>query len=133
MAGKLRFYKRIFVIGAVWNCSCSLLFFFWANPIFVALKMAPLNYPEVMQMLVSLTFVFGLGYYRVSQDPNKNHLIVELGITGKTIMFLLFTYYSVIARTLSPFFLLFGIVDFGFAVLFFRFLRIVRKKEKEKG
>ena len=81
------YYKWLFIIGALWNWGASVQFFFWYDPIFALLNMKAINYPGVMQLAMSLVFVFGIGYYWVSKDIFMNHDIVKLGIIGKTLVF----------------------------------------------
>ena len=120
------YYKWIFIIGALWNWAAGIQFFFWYDKVFARLNMAPLNYPAVMQLAMSLVFVFGIGYYWVSKDLSENHDIVKLGIIAKTLVFLIFAYHTLIGN--MPLQLgLSGVVDLIFAVLFLEFLMNEKK------
>ena len=69
-----------FIIGALWNWAAGIQFFFWHDTFLPVSTWTPLNYPAIMQLAMSLVFVFGIGYYWVSKDLSKNHDIVKLGI-----------------------------------------------------
>jgi hypothetical protein len=101
------YYKWLFIIGAFWNWGAGVLFFFWSVPIFAWLNMQPLNYPGVMQLAMALVFALGVGYYWVSKDIYKNHLIGN--------------FHLLLA--------LCGIVDLIFVRLFIGFLKAVKKGE----
>jgi hypothetical protein len=120
------YYKRLFFIGAIWNWVAGLLFFFWSDPIYSFFNMKAINYPGVMQLAMALVFVFGIGYYWVSKDISMNHDIVKLGIIAKTLVFLVFSYHTLIGN-MPPQLGLSGVVDLIFAVLFLEFLMKMRK------
>ncbi len=120
------YYKWLFIIGALWNWAAGVQFFFWYDPIFARLNMQALNYPAIMQLAMSLVFVFGIGYYWVSKDLSKNHDIVKLGIIAKVIVFLIFSYHYLFGN-MPLMIALCGVVDLIFAILFIEFLKSAGK------
>jgi hypothetical protein len=120
------YYKWLFIIGALWNWAAGVQFFFWYDPIFARLNMQALNYPAIMQLAMSLVFVFGIGYYWVSKDLSKNHDIVKLGIIAKIIVFLIFSYHYLFGN-MPLMIALCGVVDLIFALLFMEFLKSAGK------
>ena len=120
------YYKRLFMIGALWNWGAGVLFFFWSDPIFSFFNMKVINYPAVMQMAMACVFTLGIGYYWVSKDISKNHDIVKLGIIAKTLVFLIFAYHTLIGN-MPPQLGLSGVVDLVFAILFLEFLINMKK------
>jgi hypothetical protein len=120
------YYKWLFIIGALWNWGAGIQFFFWYDQVFAYLNMKPLNYPAIMQLAMSLVFVFGIGYYWVSKDLSKNHDIVKLGIIAKIIVFLIFSYHYLIGN-MPLLIALCGVVDLIFAILFLKFLMIMKR------
>jgi len=66
---------------------------------------------------MNLVFCFGLGYYWVSQDHFKNHAVIVMAIIGKTVVFLIISYYLAIGHATILAFLI-GLCDFIFAGLF---------------
>jgi hypothetical protein len=120
------YYKRLFFIGAIWNWGAGVLFFFWSDPIFSFINMKAINYPGIMQLAMVCVFTLGIGYYWVSKDISVNHDIVKLGIIAKTLVFLVFSYHTLIGN--MPLQLgLSGAVDLVFAVLFLEFLMNMKK------
>jgi hypothetical protein len=120
------YYRSMFFFGALWNWGAGMLFFFAYKPIFAWLGMKELNYPVLMYAFLILVFVFGIGYYWVSRDINKNHDIVKMGFMGKTLLFFLYTYYYLMGEVhLLIEMCLF--VDLVFAILFMEFLLRARK------
>ena len=120
------YYKWLFIIAALWNWAAGVQFFFWYDPIFARLNMQALNYPAIMQLAMSLVFVFGIGYYWVSKDLSKNHDIVKLGIIAKVIVFLIFSYHYLFGN-MPLMIALCGVVDLIFAILFIEFLKSAGK------
>lgn len=121
-----KYYHSLFLIGALWNWGAAILFFFAFQPIFTWLGMKELNYPLVIQAFLLLVFAFGIGYFWVSRDLNKNHDIVKMGIFGKTSLFILFFYYY-LAGVIHLLILLCLFVDLVFAILFAEFLMRAKK------
>jgi len=122
------YYKRLFIIGALWNWGAAVLFFFWSAQLLALLKMQPLNYPGIMQLAMVLVFALGVGYYWVSKDIHKNHDIVRLGIIAKTLACLVLVYHYLIGN-FHLMLALCGIVDLIFVRLFMGFLKAFKKGE----
>jgi hypothetical protein len=120
------YYRSVFITGALWNWGAAILFLFAYKPIFAWLNMKELNYPVIMNAFLIMVFVFGIGYFWVSRDINRNHDIVKMGIMAKTLLFVLFTYYYLIGDVhLLIEMCLF--VDLAFAILFTEFLLRAKK------
>ena len=114
----------MFIIGALWNLILGLMFF-----LFPALgdTVYDITGTEVPPSLVfyhaffGIVFIFGIGYYLVARDLDKNHAIVLLGAIAKTFVFLLFLIYFIIGDSnIVP--VIFVIGDLIFACLFAEFL-----------
>jgi len=128
------FYKRMFFVGALWNYSFAI------PGIFLPSFMLLLTYgPEMDQSLLLGNYyaywmyifwflavaVFGIGYYIVSRDIEKNHGVVWLGIIGKLIFFIyLAASYFIGKATILA--LLAGTGDFIFTIFFISFLYQVK-------
>lgn len=90
------FYGKLFLIAAVYNFIASL--FFLGFPGFSAklmLQVGALNdfYAHTFYNFTwGLVFVFGVGYFIVSLDVNKNHGVVVTGILGKLLFYFYFLY-----------------------------------------
>ena len=119
--GNKRYYRNLFLIGALWNWVATLVFFFFYEQIFSIFGMEPPLYPANLQLFLALAFVFGIGYFWVSRDISINHDIVKMGIIGKVMVFLLFLYHSFFGNLVLAFAAI-GTVDLLFAILFLEFL-----------
>jgi hypothetical protein len=114
-------YRRIFLVGAIWNLlGAGLLFLFWRQA-FALFQLQPPNYLAFFQAWLALAFVFGIGYYYVSKNLYGNLNIVKLGIYGKTAFAAIFIYHVLFAH-FHPVFLSGAIIDLVFVVLYVLFL-----------
>lgn len=68
-------------------------------------------------------FIFGLGYYWISKDVERNRDIIKMGIIAKVMVFLLFLIYM-IKGDITWLLFLAGCIDLVFAVLFKQVLDI---------
>jgi len=115
---KLKFYRYLFISGAIWNfvIAGTLLFksFFGFSPF----PDAALMYFQGFLMAVLL---FGAGYFMVGLNINKNHGIVWLGAIGKILVFIFLVVYYFMGH-IKFYLVLVGIGDLIFAILFIIFL-----------
>jgi hypothetical protein len=121
------YQRNLFFIGALWNWGAALLFvgLFFINKNLLELF---LKVPESMlwYFIVSgAIFIFGLGYYYISKDVERNRDIIKMGIIGKVMVFLLFLIYM-IKGDITWLLFMAGCVDLVFAVLFKQVLDIHR-------
>lgn len=128
MTDRPKYEKRLFLIGALWNWSASLLllFLYFVNQ---ELLQYYHKIPETMlwyYIFLGAVFIFGLGYYYISKDVQRNRDIIKMGILGKVVVFLLFLIYLIEGEVRLLLFLG-GFVDLIFAVLFAEVL--VRMRE----
>jgi hypothetical protein len=85
------------------------------------LNTEPLTNPEYSQIVYGLVFIIGIGYWWVGRDISQNHAIVKLGIYAQFSVFAVLAYHTLIG-TLHPFYLISGVIDLTFAILFSLFL-----------
>ena len=128
---KKNYYKFLFLIGAIWNLILGLLFIALsplADSIFPMFGMEVPPSLLFLQSFFGVVVVFGIGYYLVSRNINKNHGIVLLGILTKLYVFILFLAYFIIGDSnflsVVP-----AIGDLIFACLFVEFLIRFKKIE----
>ena len=114
-------WKYIFQLKAVINWSESLALLFADRWIRELLGEKPLTNPEYLQLFVVLVFVIGIGYWWVSQDISRNREIVKLGIYAQCSVFVVLAYQTLIGNV-HPLYLIPGIIDLIFAILFGLFL-----------
>src|SRR5262245_194924 len=89
------YYKKIFLIGAIFNWVVSLSFLTADNKIRQLVGMNPSQDQLSWTLLLIFVFIFGIGYYWVSVDIDQNRNIAKLGIMGKLAFIILYTIYFV--------------------------------------
>lgn len=114
-------WKYIFQLKAVINWIESLALLFADRWIRELLGEKPLTNPEYLQLFVVLVFVIGIGYWWVSQDISRNREIVKLGIYAQCSVFIVLAYQTLVGNV-HPLYLIPGIIDLIFAILFGLFL-----------
>jgi hypothetical protein len=131
-----QFFQRMFFVSALWNFSASIpgmlfpelsmkLFFGAAMDTSLLLG----NYYAYSMYLFwwGAVLLFGIGYYQVSRDIERNRGIVWMAIIGKLCFFAFFVA-SYCAGKATVLALLGGCGDFVFTVLFLIFLWQTRKE-----
>ncbi|NVM27243.1 MAG: hypothetical protein HWN65_00265 [Candidatus Helarchaeota archaeon] len=120
-----KYYKHLFLIGAIWNwivaISLLLLSIFMLDVAALIFEMAIPPSLIWFHVVVGIVFIFGVGYYLISRDLNKNHGIVVLGVFEKYFFFLTLLVYFILGD-INIYAVLFGAVDFVFGCLFIEFL-----------
>jgi hypothetical protein len=122
MMPKQDYYQKLFFIGAIWNWVATTTLIFGYKILFPLFGMVLPVYPVFFLMFLGLCFVFGIGYFWVSQDLTKNHGIVKMGIIGKLLVFIGILWACVTGQV-HVILLGAGIVDLVFAVLYIEFLK----------
>jgi hypothetical protein len=114
-------WKLIFQVKAVINWIEAVLFLFADRIVRDALHTEPLANPEYSQLFYGLVIIIGIGYWWVGRDISQNHDIVRLGILAQSSVFTVLAYHTLFGN-LHPFYLISGVVDLSFAILFIWFL-----------
>jgi hypothetical protein len=114
-------WKYIFQLKAAINWIESLALLFADRWIRELLGEKPLTNPEYLQLFVVLVFVIGIGYWWVSQDISRNREIVKLGIYAQCSVFVVLAYQTLVGNV-HPFYLIPGVIDLIFAIIFGLFL-----------
>lgn len=114
-------WKYVFQVKAVINWVESVALLFTDSAIRQWLNEKPLANPEYSQLFLALVFVIGIAYWWVGQDISRNLAIVKFGIYAQTSVFLVLAYHTLIGNV-HPFYLIPGIIDLTFAILFGLFL-----------
>ena len=122
---KVKCYKYMFIIGAVWNFSMSIPFiiisFIDMNLLTTLLGIQYSSTPLWLQSFFIFVLFFGIGYLWVGVKIDNNHAIIVLGTGLKILVFLFFLINYIIGELSLPF-VLAGTVDFIFSLLFVEFL-----------
>ncbi|MFX1469846.1 MAG: hypothetical protein ACFFB8_14415 [Promethearchaeota archaeon] len=119
-----KYYKYVFLIGAIWNLLVGLIFILTSPLVDSLVPMFGMEVPPSLifyHSFFGIVTVFGIGFYLVARDITKNHGIVVLGAITKIYVFILYLIYFVLGYSnFLP--ILFVIVDLIFACLFVEFL-----------
>jgi hypothetical protein len=114
-------WKYIFLSKAVINWVESVVLLFTDPWIRDFLGQEPLANPEYLHLFVVLVFIIGIGYWWVGQDISRHHDIVKLGLYAQYSVFVVLAYHTLVGK-LHPFYLIPGVIDLVFAILFSLFL-----------
>jgi hypothetical protein len=118
---KTVYYRYLFIIGAIWNIVIALGFLFLTKQVLPLFGLQMPAEPVWLYLFSALVLVFGLGYYWVSRNLDRNHAVVGMGVVGKLLVFLILGYYW-IAGSIPTLTALAGVGDLVFAILFLGFL-----------
>lgn len=123
-----RFYKGVFLVGALWNLIGG-AFIVIATPwIFSSAGLQPPHPSLYYYGWIALFVTFGIGYFMVYRDPYGNKNIVILGIIGKLAFSAIFIYSMMALPGQAPAFFLIPVIgDLVFVVLFSMFLNFARR------
>jgi hypothetical protein len=72
-------------------------------------------------MFIVLIFIFGIGYWWVGNDLSSNRDIVKLGICAQSSVFPVLAYHTALGN-LHPLYLIPGVIDQVYSILFGLFL-----------
>jgi len=118
------YYKYLFIIGAFFNWINALTFFFLSIFFPQIFALFGIAFPPTLfflHSLLALIFTYGIGYYIVGRDIDKNRGVVWLGVISKLLFFSFCVIYFLLGQI--PFILVaLGSGDFIFACLFIEFL-----------
>ena len=121
------FYKRMFLIGALWNILGGAFIVYFSGWIFSLSDLTIPQPPAYYYSWIALFVTFGIGYLMVYRDMYKNKNIVILGIIGKLSFSVIFIYNMINYRGQIPLFFIIPVIgDLVFVVLFSKFLLFAR-------
>lgn len=127
--GRKNYEKTLFFWGAMWNWVAALSFlgigYFQKPMLSYLMNKIPdsLLWFGVTSMAI---FVFGIGYYYISRDVERNRDIIKIGIIGKVAIFAFFLAYYLNGE-MTLFALLLTVGDVLWSVLFIDVLRKMSK------
>jgi len=123
-------YRRMFLIGALWNLVGGAIIVVATHWVF---QWAGLQIPSpavYYYSWIALFVSFGVGYYKVYQDMHRNRDIVLMGAIGKSAFAAVFLYYYLAYPGQVPWFFVIPLVgDAVFVVFFVMFLRYARQRK----
>ncbi|MBD2015582.1 hypothetical protein H6F96_16620 [Microcoleus sp. FACHB-53] len=114
-------WKYLFLSKAVINWAEFVGLLFGDQWIRELLNLKPLINPEYLHMFIVLIFIFGIGYWWVGNDLSSNRDLVKLGICAQSLVFPVLVYHTAIGN-LHPLYLIPGVIDQVYSILFGLFL-----------
>ena len=114
-------WKYLFLSKAVINWAEFVGLLFGDQWIRELLNLKPLTNPEYLHMFIVLIFIIGIGYWWVGNDLSSNRDIVKLGICAQSSVFPVLVYHTAIGN-LHPLYLIPGVIDQVYSILFGLFL-----------
>ncbi len=123
-----KFYKRMFLIGAIWNIAGGVIIVALTGWVFSTANLDPPDPPAYYYSWIALFVVFGIGYYMVYRNMYENKNIVILGIIGKLGFSVIFICNMIFFWGQIPSLFIIPIAgDLVFVILFWAFLSHARK------
>ena len=114
-------WKYLFLSKAVINWAEFVGLLFGDQWIRELLNLKPLTNPEYLHMFIVLIFIIGIGYWWVGNDLSSNRDLVKLGICAQSLVFPVLVYHTAIGN-LHPLYLIPGVIDQVYSILFGLFL-----------
>jgi hypothetical protein len=125
------FYKKMFLVGALWNVGGGALIFRFTGWIFASAQLSPPEPWAYYYSWIALFVTFGIGYYLIYRDMYGNKNLVILGMIGKLSFSAIFIAGMLFGPGKIPLFFLIPVIgDLVFVVLFGRFLMFARQVGK---
>jgi hypothetical protein len=132
MTSQQVYQKNMFFIGAVWNWSAAILFvgLYYLSQEHLAMMIKIPEQPLWFFLTFMAVAIFGLGYYFVSRDVERNRDIIKMGCIGKAMIFIMFyIYWQKGDLSTMSFCLITG--DAIFTVLFAQVLYTLKKNRNQ--
>ena len=120
------FFRKLFLIAAVYDLILGFLFFFFYKPIYSYFNITLPVYPMYLQMAAAFVIAMGVGYYFIYLNLYRNIDLVKLGIVYKVVYAGLTSYFYFIGSA-HVIFLIFAAIDIIFLLLFLNFLSYAKK------
>ncbi|HUX98506.1 MAG TPA: hypothetical protein VMV49_03015 [Candidatus Deferrimicrobium sp.] len=132
---KTRYYRKLFLIGAIWNWFVAILLLLISLfMIDLAASLLGMEIPPSLiwiHLIIGLIFAYGVGYYIIARDLTKNHGLVIIGIMEKYLFFIIFLIYYIFGD-ININAVLLVVPDFIFGCLYLEFIFDYKKIQKEK-
>ena len=131
MTSQQSYQKIMFVCAAIFNWSAAILFvgLFYISQEYLAMLITVPEQTLWFFFSFVIVFVFGVGYYFISRDVERNRDIIKLGLVGKIAFFLMvFSYWQKGDVSTIAFSLVFG--DAIISMLFAQVLYSLKNRVK---
>ena len=132
---KLKYYKGLFLVVAVYDLILGLIFMFFSKSVFNFLEITD-KLPEFsgyLTLIGGYVFVLGLAYYLIYRgDLHKNVDLILIGLLYKLVYCAITFYYFIVGDIPHILFLaLFGIIDLVMFILMTECYLTVKKSTRD--
>ncbi len=124
-----RYHRAMYTVAALWNWILSVLFLTLPRIDITYFYLGGNTIPPTLlwfDCLMGLIFAFGIGFYLIGLDPQKNHGLVQIAIFEKTWVFIVGLGYFLIGQA-SALLAAVVTVDLIFGLLFLEDLMAIRR------
>lgn len=136
-ASRLKYYKGLFLLVAVYDIILGIIFMFFAKSTFKLLGI-PEKFPEYdgyLTLIGVYVLILGVAYYLIYKgDLQKNRDLILIGVLYKLGYCAVTFYYFIIGNIPHILFLaLFGVIDFIMFLLMLECYNTIGKEKAAKG
>jgi hypothetical protein len=124
---KKNYYKKLFLIAALYDFILGITFLFFYKPLFNALKIPIPSDPSYLSLSAAFVFVLGIAYYFIYKNIETNRDLAKIGTIYKLAYILIGLYYFLFSLVPHIIFMIFAVIDFVFLVSFVEFLIYTKK------
>lgn len=124
---KRRYYKALFIFASLYDWILGAAFLFFYKPLFGYLMIDMPANPSYMSLAAAFVFVSGFLYYFAVKNPKSSRELILMGIIYKLFYVGVGIYYSAIGILPHLIFMIFGVADAIFTILFIEFLNYTKK------
>ncbi|MCX6746574.1 MAG: hypothetical protein NTU63_00365 [Candidatus Pacearchaeota archaeon] len=127
---KERYYKKLFLISAIYDILLGIVFTFFYKPVFSLLGIPLPDFAGYISLIGVFLIVLGVGYYYISRgDLAKNRDLIKIGILYKFAYSSVAFFYLIFDTVPHLIFVwVFGVADLIFAILFIECLKHIKKR-----
>ena len=117
--------KTFFIFAAFYDFILGVIFLIWFKQIYNYFNIALPNHDGYVQFAAALVTIFGIGFWFVAQDPQRNRDIIKMGILLK-LSYSGIAFYHAALGNLPGIWLPFAWFDAIFLVLFIYALKVIK-------
>lgn len=123
---KVKTIKLLFIVSALYDFILGVIFLIGFRQVYNYFNIALPNHDGYVQFGAALVTIFGIGFWFVAQDPQRNRDIIKMGILLK-LSYSGVVFYHAALGNLPGVWLPFAWLDVIFLVLFILALRALKK------
>ena len=123
---KREWIRPLFRVAALYDIVLGLVYGLGFRAIFKMFAITPPNHDAYVQLPAALILVFGIGFWFVAGDPERNRAIIRLGVMMKLAFSVIVLGHRLLGE-IPPMWVPFAVIDLLFMVGFVMALRALPK------